>query len=56
MYNKEDGTPYYIGKGPGNRALYKGKYEIHPPKDKNNIIFIKEGMVFDAHNVKQRTL
>jgi hypothetical protein len=44
MYNREDGTPYYIGKGSGNGALYKGKNEIQPPKDKTNIILIQEGM------------
>ena len=41
-YLREDGTPYYIGKGEGNRAFYKKKTEIKPPKDKSKIIFLKQ--------------
>jgi hypothetical protein len=40
-YLREDGTPYYIGKGKGKRAYKKGKNEIKPPKDRNRIIFLK---------------
>jgi len=43
-YLREDGTPYYIGKGEGNRAYKKAKNEIKPPKDKSRIIFLKNNL------------
>jgi hypothetical protein len=43
-YLREDGTPYYIGKGKRNRA-YRKRYEgINPPKDKSRIIFLKQNL------------
>ena len=41
-YLREDGTPYYIGKGKGRRAFNKGKGEIRPPKDLTRILFLKK--------------
>ena len=44
-YLREDRTPYYIGKGSGNRAYYKSKSGyILPPKEKNRIIFLKQNL------------
>ena len=44
-YLRKDRTPYYIGKGEGNRAYRKGKGEtIKPPKDKSRIIFLKQNL------------
>lgn len=43
-YLREDGTPYYIGKGKGNRVNKKGKGEVYPPKDKSRIIFLKQNL------------
>jgi hypothetical protein len=42
-YLREDKTPYYIGKGRGNRAYDKGR-TIKPPKDKSRIIFLKKNL------------
>ena len=43
-YLREDGTPYYIGKGEKDRIRKKGKKEIKPPKDKSRIIFLKKNL------------
>ena len=43
-YLREDGTPYYIGKGRNNRAFKKNKGDIRPPKDKSKIIFLKQNL------------
>ena len=40
---REDKTPYYIGKGRGNRAYDKRK-TIKPPKDKSRILFLKKNL------------
>jgi hypothetical protein len=43
-YLREDGTPYYIGKGKGDRITKKSKGEIHTPKDKKYIIFVEKNL------------
>lgn len=42
-YLRKDRTPYYIGKGKGNR-IYSKKRTIPPPKDKSRIIFLKQNL------------
>ena len=43
-YLREDGTPYYIGKGKRNRVNKKGKGEVYPPKNKDKIIKLKQNL------------
>lgn len=43
-YLREDGTPYYIGKGENDRIYRKGKKEIKPPNDKSRVIFLKQNL------------
>lgn len=40
-YLREDKTPYYVGKGKGNRA-YVRHYNVNVPADKSNILFLKQ--------------
>jgi len=42
-YLREDGTPYYIGKGYGYR-IYHNRRKIKPPKDKSRIVFLKKNL------------
>jgi hypothetical protein len=43
-YLREDGTPYYIGKGKCKRLYTKSRNDIKPPKDKCRIIFLKQNL------------
>jgi hypothetical protein len=42
-YLREDRTPYYIGKGKGNR-VYETHRRVKQPKDKSRIIFLKQNL------------
>jgi hypothetical protein len=42
-YLREDRTPYYVGKGKGNR-IYDKRKTIKPPKDKSRIILLKQNI------------
>ncbi len=42
-YLRSDGTPYYIGKGKGNRAYGRHRH-ISVPKDKTMIVLLHENM------------
>ena len=41
---REDGTPYYIGKGKGDRAFRSRKGRVAPPLDKKRIILLKKNL------------
>lgn len=43
LYLREDGTPYYSGKGKGNRA-WASNHNIKPPTDHSRIIFTHWGL------------
>jgi len=47
-YLREDKTPYYIGKGKGQRAFVKLKNEIPKPKYKDRIIILKNNLTEEA--------
>src|SRR5258708_37388601 len=38
LWLREDGTPYYVGKGSGDRAFYKENHKVNPPPSKDYII------------------
>jgi len=43
-YLREDKTPYYIGKGTGNRIYSTNRKGLKPPKDKSRIIYLKQNL------------
>ena len=43
-YLREDSTPYYIGKGSGDRYKVKQGRNCSPPSDDSRIIFLKKGL------------
>jgi len=43
-YLRQDGSPYYIGKGKGDRAWYKRKEEIKPPRNKSLILIVENNL------------
>lgn len=44
-YLREDGTPYYIGKGSEKRAWYHTKLDaIQPPRDRARIILLEQNL------------
>lgn len=45
-YLREDGSPYYIGKGTGRRAWDK-RHRVHLPTDLSRIQIIKDGLTDD---------
>lgn len=46
LYLREDGTPYYVGKGKDRRAWTKGKGEVFAPRNHSRIIIV-------AHNLSE---
>ena len=43
-YLREDGTPYYIGKGKRSRLHNRWRTGLKPPKDRSRIIFLKKNL------------
>jgi len=43
-YLREDGTPYYIGKGKGYRCNYGTGKNCNPPKNRSRIIKLKQNL------------
>ena len=54
-YNREDGSPYYIGKGKNHRAFVK-KRTIPIPKDKSRITFVYTNLTEEEAFVKEKQL
>jgi len=57
-YIRENGTPYYIGKGVGNRAWkHCGNDAIHPPIDHTRIVLLEQNMTeLGAYALERRMI
>jgi len=44
QYVRDDGRPYYVGKGKGNRIIKKHNGGITVPKDRSKIQFVREDL------------
>jgi hypothetical protein len=47
LYLREDGTPYYVGKGKNGRAFSKKGRRMKPPSDKSKIVFHSKNLTED---------
>jgi NUMOD3 motif len=48
MWLREDGTPYYVGKGKGDRAFVQHNHSVPCPKDSSHILFQEHPSEVDA--------
>lgn len=56
-YLRQDGSPYYIGKGKGQRAWSKNHKGIGVPKDQSKIKMIYENLTEEvAHSLEQKLI
>ena len=56
-YLRNDGSPYYIGKGKGYRAWHKGYGEVKPPKNKEYVkILAKDLLEFESLALEKKLI
>lgn len=54
MWLREDGTPYYVGKGQKRRAFISSAHAVHRPKDRSRIVvfpMLNEAEAFESEIV-----
>lgn len=56
-YLRENLTPYYIGKGKGDRAWFKRQHETKPPKDRSRVVILEQGLSeSEAHALERKMI
>lgn len=48
LWLREDGTPFYAGKGSGKRAFVRGSHHLRPPKDRSRILIFDKSSEAEA--------
>jgi hypothetical protein len=57
QYIRIDGSPYYIGKGSGDRAWKRwNKKDVKPPKDSSRIVILEDNLSEDDAFILERQL
>lgn len=56
MWVREDGTPYYIGKGKGNRAFINIGHVVHKPKDRSRILIFERSSEVEAFETEKELI
>jgi hypothetical protein len=52
LWMREDGTPYYAGKGKGDRAFHVSGHVVKPPKDKSRILLFDRNSEQEAFDTE----
>ena len=53
LYLREDGTPYYVGKGKAKRAFYIHSHRVKPPRDRSRILLQEFPSELDAFEAEK---
>jgi hypothetical protein len=56
MWLREDGTPYYCGKGKENRAFDPKSHKVRPPKDKFRILIFERSSEQEAFETEKELI
>lgn len=56
MWLRADGTPYYVGKGKGNRAFINIGHVVHRPKDRSRILVFERNSEVEAFETEKELI
>jgi hypothetical protein len=55
LYLRKNGTPYYAGKGSGQRA-FSTQHRVHPPKDRSHILILERSSEQEAFETEMELI
>ena len=56
LWLREDGTPYYAGKGCGKRAFVRDDHRIPPPRDRARILILNRDSEDEAFETEKELI
>lgn len=56
LWLREDGTPYYAGKGTGKRAFSNKGHSVSPPRDSSRIVVFRRSSEQDAFETEMELI